>query len=32
MREAGAARYTELLNPDVTNGGPLPGDAGLSLI
>ena len=21
-------RYTEILNPDITDGGPLPGDAG----
>ena len=28
MRKAGAAGWTEILNPDATNGEPLPGDAG----
>ena len=26
MRKAGAAACTEMLNPVITNGGPLPGD------
>ena len=28
MGEAGPGCLTEILNPDVTNGGALPGDAG----
>ena len=28
MGEAGAAGKTQILNPDITKGGPPPGDAG----
>ena len=28
MDEAGAAGSTEILNPNIINGGSLPGDAG----
>ena len=28
MDEAGLAGWTEVLNPDITDGGPLPGKAG----
>ena len=28
MSEAGAAVWTEILNPDITDGEPLLGDAG----
>ena len=28
MDEADAAGWTEILNLDITDGGPLPGDAG----
>ena len=28
MGEAGLAGWTEILNPHITDGGPVPGDAG----